>query len=546
MKKRYWLWLVVVAAAVAAALVAPPQWRAGEGVLEVNIDDEVVTLDVQIGDPSPLQVGRVTLPGGVPLSGDPIEVHIDAGGSTFEDLSVALILTDGSTEDIPLLTVEDDVVIARRTAPNHADVVLALLAAVVVLWVTELVPLHVAGLTVPIVLVLGDVAGARTALAPFADPIIILFFAGFLMAEAMKRVGLDRLIASRLVGLAGGGPARLFAAVLGVSAVLSMFMSNTAAVTVTMPIALAVTAPVADDGFRRAVVLGLAYAATVGGVGSAIGTPANPLAITFLHEVVGRDINFVEWFAFGLPVVVLLLPIVGVWVWWRSNVSVDPSELAAVRQAAGEEQLAAGTLTKDQIQVLLVFGLVVAGWLTQTWHDTSPAIVALGGAVVLMGIGKIETEDLGRIAWPTLLTFGGGLALGTALVLSGTSDWIVTRLSGLADLPESLALLVVVGGTMAFTAVASNTASAATLIPFAIPLAGVVGLDPVLVVCLVAAASSIDFALVVGTPPTMLAYDTGLFTARRVFSVGIVLDIAGVIVLALVVTQVWRAFGLVA
>jgi len=192
-----------------------------------------------------------------------------------------------------------------------------------------------------------------------------------------------------------------------------------------------------------------------------------------------------------------------------------------------------------------VFVAIFAGWLTQTWHEIHPGIVALAGAVVLMLLGRIETEDLGRISWPALLTFGGGLAIGTAVATSGTSDWLVSRLGSLADLPNWLAVLAVCAVTLLLTTVASNTASAATLIPLSIPLAGLIGTDPVQLVVLVAIVSSVDFALVIGTPPTMLAYETGMFTTRRIFSIGIVLDLVGLVLVGLVLTRIWSLLGIV-
>jgi sodium-dependent dicarboxylate transporter 2/3/5 len=194
--------------------------------------------------------------------------------------------------------------------------------------------------------------------------------------------------------------------------------------------------------------------------------------------------------------------------------------------------------------VLLVFVLVAALWLTQTWHGLDTGIVALGGAVLLAILGKLETEDLGRISWASLLTFGGGLALGGFLVTSGTSDWIAARLAGLGALPSWLGVALVALLSLGLTTVASNTATAAILIPLALPLARVIGVDPVLLVVVVAIASSIDYALVIGTPPTLIAYSTRLFTAREIFRAGIVLDLAGVVLLVTAVVGVWKLFGL--
>ncbi|MFV9673168.1 MAG: SLC13 family permease, partial [Acidimicrobiia bacterium] len=411
--------------------------------------------------------------------------------------------------------------------------------------VTEAIPLFVTSLMIPVVLVFSGIANAVDATAPFFNPIIVLFFAGFLMAEAMQRCGLDHYIAVSITARSGRNAATLFGAMLVLTAVLSMFMSNTAAAALLVPIAIAVTAPLGDVNFRKALVLGIAYASTIGGVGSAIGTPANQIAIEFLEGFGGRSISFVEWFAFGLPMVVLFVPIMAVYLWKRSRIHVEPERFVEARRVAVDEHRKLGKPDHDQMIVLAVLLAVVAGWLTQTFHGFHAGIVALAGAVALFILGKLLPEDLGRISWPSLLTFGGGLTLGLFLVRSGTSDYLATRLVGLANVPEVIAVLAVASLTLLLTTVASNTASAAILIPLAIPLAGVLGVSPIGLVMVVAVASSIDFALVVGTPPTMIAYSTRLYTAGQIFRRGIVLDLVGIVLLVFVVTRIWELFGLV-
>ncbi|MEA3511347.1 MAG: DASS family sodium-coupled anion symporter, partial [Actinomycetota bacterium] len=340
-------------------------------------------------------------------------------------------------------------------------------------------------------------------------------------------------------------PATLFVSMIGLTAVLSMFMSNTAAAAVLVPIAVAVTAPLHEEAYRKALVLGIAYAATIGGVGSAIGTPANQLAIEFLEGFGGRSISFVEWFAFGLPMVVLFLPIMAVYLWKSSRIRVDQSHFAEARRIAQQERQKLGAPNRDQFIVLGVFAAVALGWLTQTFHGFHAGIIALAGAIALFILGKLLPEDLGRISWPALLTFGGGLTLGLFLVRTGTSDYLATRLTGLVGVPDVVAVLAVAMITLLLTTVASNTASAAILIPLAIPLAGVLGVSVTALVLVVAIASSVDFALVVGTPPTMIAYATKLYTAGQIFRKGIILDFVGILLLVLVVTRIWSLLGLV-
>ena len=189
--------------------------------------------------------------------------------------------------------------------------------------------------------------------------------------------------------------------------------------------------------------------------------------------------------------------------------------------------------------------VVVLGWLTQTLHGIHAGVIALAGAVALFILGMLKPEDLGQISWPSLLTFGGGLTLGLFLVQTGTSDYLATRLTSLAGLPVVMAVFVVAIITLLLTTVASNTASAAILIPLAIPLAGVLGVSASGMVLVVAMASSIDFALVVGTPPTMIAYATRLYTVGQNFRKGIILDFVGIVLLVFIVMRIWELLRLI-
>jgi sodium-dependent dicarboxylate transporter 2/3/5 len=560
-KRRVGFLVLAIIAGGLLSLLAPPDWDPGQGSVrltylgnsvidmpvpvgpsdEITLDASIEAVDVSLVFPSGIPVdSQVVATVAVTDNGQPIRPDVSA-------ITIVLTLPNGNEELIPILAWDEDeqVLRALRRPPVDSAFVLGLLGFVVVLWVSEAIPLFVTSLIIPVVLVFGGIATAADATSPFFNPIIVLFFAGFLMAEAMQRCGLDHYIAVSITARAGRSAVGLFMTVLGVTAVLSMFMSNTAAVALLIPIAIAVTAPLADTGFRRALILGIAYAGTIGGVGSAIGTPANQLAIEFLDGFGGRTISFVEWFAFGLPMVIIFVPIMAVYLWKRSNVSIDAERLAEAASIAEKERHALGKPTHDQIVVLVIFGAVVAGWMTQTVHGIHAGIVALAGAVVLFILGKLIPEDLGRISWEALLTFGGGLTLGLYLVRTGTSDYLATRLTALVDVPDIVAVFAVAMITLLLTTVASNTASAAILIPLAIPLSGVLGVSTTGLVIVVAIASSIDFALVVGTPPTMIAYSTGLYNAGEIFRKGILLDLVGIVLLVVVITNIWQLIGII-
>lgn len=560
-RKRAILLLAAVVLGLVFAAFAPPDWDAGLARASLTFHGErVIDAPVAVGADGAIALTgvaaastiEVEFPAGIPVDA-PIRatITVTSEGQRIRvdpaDLTLRIEFADGRGEIVPVTRWDEaeERLEARRRPPTGSAVALAVLGLVVVLWITEAVPLFVTSLMIPVILVFAGVAGATEAMAPFFNPIIVLFFAGFLMAEAMRRSNLDRSIALWITALAGRSAPMLYGALLAVTAFLSMWMSNTAATAVLIPIALAVTGPLQHPGFRRAVILGIAFAATIGGIGSAIGTPANLLAIEMLDEFADESISFVGWFAFGLPVALLLLPFMGVYLWRHMGVKVDPERFREVRRVAQEELRQLGPMTRDQIFIVAVFGLVAAGWVTETIHGMDPGIVALAGAIVLFIFGQLQPEDLGNVSWASLLTFGGGLTLGVYLVQTGTSDYLAVQLAGLASLPSMVAVLIVALATLALTTVAPNTASAAIVIPLAIPLAGVVGVDVTLLVVVVAITSSLDFALVIGTPPTMMAYSTGLYTSWQIFRAGFVVEVVGLILLVGGLTWFWTAIGIV-
>ncbi len=548
--RRVWPVVLALLLGAWAWTAAPDQWPTGPGELTVTIDSVPVFVHpIELGNEAPIDTATpggfwLAAPGGFPVDRT-ITLTLTGIEASEGSAEVRLTLPDGSVELVPIITMDGSTLTALRRPPVDARPVTALLAAVLVLWVTEVWPLHATALLIPVVLVVGGVTKAGPALVQFFDPIIVLFFAGFLMAEAMKRVGLDRMAAVSIVAFAGSGPKQLLAGLIGVSAFMSMWMSNTAAVAVLLPVVVAVTAPLRSEGYKKAAVLGVAYAATIGGVGTIVGTPANALAAKFITDITGTPVSFIDWMGFGLPMVLLFLPVMGAYLWWVGKVDVDPGLFRETQRIARTHRAEAGPMTSHQVQVLAVFLVVVGLWLTQEWHGVSTSIVALGGAVLLMVIGRIEPSDVQAISWPTLLTFGGGLTIGVFMVESGVADHFVTRLDWLGSLPAWVGIGATAVVALLATTLASNTASAAMLIPLAFPLGGLIGVDAMLLVVVIAIASSIDFALVIGTPPTMLAYSTGLFDVKEILRKGSVLDLVGIVLLVTAVIGTWMLLGLV-
>jgi hypothetical protein len=291
--------------------------------------------------------------------------------------------------------------------PYRANICTALLFVVAALWLTEVVPLAAASLLIPVVIVGASVTDAGTVLQPFFHPIVVLFFAGFLLAEGMRRTGVDRIIALRILRRASLRPAYLMVTMMGLTAFLSMWMSNTASVAIIIPIALALLEKIPGDvdrtGFPRALILGIAYSATVGGVGSAIGTPANILATTFLNDFTGDRLAFVDWFYYGLPLTVIMVPLIWLYLIVAFRVHLRHVGPHLSHETYDRQLKETGRLSQDQRFLLLVFVAIMGLWLTDRWHHIDSAIIALGGVLLLFlhrndREGGFEPHQLGRIA----------------------------------------------------------------------------------------------------------------------------------------------------
>jgi sodium-dependent dicarboxylate transporter 2/3/5 len=518
----------------------------GEEVVEpviVSVEEEGYRLIVEGKNAVPYRLGeqiaykvQVTDPEGAPVM-------------LASDSVTSTLIGPGYQQTLSPTDRADEWLIFSMRLPFKAKITAGLLFAVAVLWITELVPLSAAALLIPIVIVLGGVTDAETVLQPFSHPIIMLFLASFLIAEGMHRTGVDRRIALTILRLSSLKPAYLMLTMMALTAFLSMWMSNTASVAIILPIALAILSKIPGGagraGFRQALILGVAYAGSMGGLGSAIGTPPNILAITFLNDFTAANLTFNDWFAFGLPMTLIMVPIIWVYLTLTFRVKFGRVGEHISREIYEEELREMGAPDRRQWTVIAVFVLAVALWLTESVHNIPTAIVALGGAFALFFTGTIKREDLGHINWDALLTFGGGLAIGSMLVATGVSDWIALQLTCLAGQPPVVVLFLVALLTLVVGAFISNTACAAMLIPLSIPLAQILGIDPHLLVAVVAISSSIDFALVIGTPPTMIAYSTGFFKTQEIFRRGIILDLIGVLILSFGVIWIWQLLGVV-
>jgi sodium-dependent dicarboxylate transporter 2/3/5 len=410
--------------------------------------------------------------------------------------------------------------------PHRVRIGLAILVLTGGLWLTEALPLAVTALLVPVLASFGGALNVGEAFASFAHPLIFLFLAGFGLAAGLSRHGLDAWLANRVLRLVGGGFRASSFALFGVSAGLSMWISNTATVALLLPVSLGLLRQVervADrDAAREAtpfLLLGVAYSASVGGIGTLVGSPPNAIAAAAL------GLTFRDWLVFGMPFVAVLLPALFV----ALPLLARPGPVPRLR--IDETPI---SLDAARLGTLAIFGLTVLGWLfARPLADALgiathlDSVIGIAGVVAMATFGLVGWQDIDRTtSWGVLLLFGGGLTLSRVLEATGASAFLAGRLADLTSGLPTFGLLVIVVLFLIFlTELSSNTATAALFVPIFLDLAGELDVPPVQLVIPVAVACSCAFMLPVATPPNAIVFGSGRIEQRTMVRVGLVLNL---------------------
>jgi len=398
-------------------------------------------------------------------------------------------------------------------------------------WVTEAIPIPATALLPLALFPLLGVADIRDAAAPFANPIIYLFLGGFLIARAMEATGLPSRIALSSIRLLGARPRSIIAGVMASCAFLSMWVSNTATALMMLPIGLSLVALMPDGAedadekrrFGTALMLGIAYACSIGGMGTLIGTPPNAFLAGFMLESYGVTIGFAEWMLLGVPLVLVGLPLCYL-VLTRIAFPIRARELPGGRELVDREARALGPVSRAEKRVAAVFILTALTWMTRPilvenigWlSGLSDAGIAMSAALVLFVLpsgepgGKrlLDWKQARETPWGVLVLFGGGLSLAAAVEVTGLSAWLGTGVGGLTHWPLPLLMLAVVIAVILLTELTSNTATAATFLPVLGGVALGLGRDPLLLAVPAALAASGAFMLPVATPPNAIVYSS--------------------------------------
>ncbi len=423
-------------------------------------------------------------------------------------------------------------------------------------WITEAVALAVTAL-LPLALfpVLGIGSIDDTAVN-YAHPLIFLFLGGFLMAQTMQRWGLSRRIALFILRRAGDRPAGIVASIMVATALLSMWVSNTATAMMMLPIGQSIVQAASNDladgvakrsdAFCTALMLGIAYAATIGGMGTLIGTPPNALFAGFMAESYGIEISFARWMQIGIPAVLVLLPIAW-FVLTRVAFSL-PQRLPGLTVGSLNEALGhRGQMTSGEKRVAILLVVAAVGWILRPLINAllpglnlSDAGIAIAVAVLLFLTpgssaprrNLLTWDDARNVRWDVLILFGGGLALADAIASTGLASWIGTASSTFATMPWLGLILLVTAVIVLLGELASNTAIAAVFLPVAGAAAIGLGASPALLTMSVALAASLGFMLPVATPPNAIVYGSGEVSMQDMLRAGILLDLLGITIVA--------------
>jgi len=414
-------------------------------------------------------------------------------------------------------------------------------------WMTEAIPVYATAL-LPLALfpTLG-VATIDASAAPYAHELIFLFLGGFVLALAMERWGLHRRIAFRVLSVVGDRASRMVGGFMLASAALSMWVSNTATAVMMLPIALSVVrlAGSDDDGrFRVALLLGVAYGCSIGGIGTLIGTPPNLFLASYARSELGVEISFVRWMAFGVPLVLCFLPAA----WWLLTHMLYPlgdRRIEGGRDGVRTALAELGPVGRGERVTLIVFAITAVCWVTRpllvglSWgpfEGLTDTGIAMFAALSLFCIPvdarrrvfAMDWETAVRLPWGVLVLFGGGLSLAAAIRHNGVDGFIGSQFASFGTLPAFVLVIAIVTLVLALTELTSNTATTATLVPILAALASGLGTAPLLFIVPAAVAASCAFMLPVATPPNAIVFGSGYISMFEMIRAGLWLELIGI------------------
>lgn len=440
---------------------------------------------------------------------------------------------------------------------SAAHSVLASTAWIAIWWITEALPIAATALMPIILFPLTGATKINEAVSGYSHPYIFLFIGGFMLAIALEKWQLHKRIALSIIKIVGTNQPKVILGFMIATAFLSMWISNTATTVMMLPIGMAIVMQLTRDEnetstshFGKALMLGIAYSASIGGIATLIGTPPNLILAGVLQRTYGVEISFVQWIRIGLPFAVIMLVIC--WVYLTKFAF----KLDKHRSDIGKSEISAqlkklGRLGFEEKLVLAVFVLTAFAWISRSYilqnliPGIDDTIIAISAGVLLFilpsstrGEHLITWEDAVKLPWGVLLLFGGGISLAVGFDSSGLAEWIGLQLNSIQGISIFLLLLILIAAVNFLTEITSNLATTAVILPILAPLALVVDVHPFVLMVGTAMAASCAFMLPVATPPNALVFGSGYFRITDMMKAGVWLNLISIIILLFLVYYV--------
>jgi len=432
-------------------------------------------------------------------------------------------------------------------------------------WMTEAIPISATALLPLVLFPVMGITSAQQAASPYANHLIYLFMGGFILALAIEKWNLHKRIALRTVWIIGFSESRLLLGFMIATGFISMWISNTAAAMIMIPIGMAVVARLIDNkpaepkgvtNFGTALMLGIAYSASIGGIGTLIGTPPNLVLANTLEKMYGIKISFGDWLKAGLPMLTIFLPIS--WFYLsRIAFKLERKDTSGGREIIRMELAKLGRMSYEEKVISLIFISIVFLWIFSSPKDLGGIVIpgvqsfipfaedstiAIFGALLLFVIpaGKrsgqkmlIKWKDLKELPWGILILFGGGLSLAEGFRTTGLAEWIGTQVQLLAAAPQWVTVAGVITLVVFSGELTSNTAATAMILPVLAGVADGIGINPLLLMIPATVAASCGFMLPAGTPPNALVFGTGQITIPIMAKKGLVMDLIGIVLITI-------------
>jgi len=437
-------------------------------------------------------------------------------------------------------------------------------------WLTEAVDIEVTALLPIVAFPLLGIAPLSKVLPPYAADVIFLFMGGFIIGLAIERWGLDRRIAFATLRLVGARPGAIIGGFMLVTAFLSMWVSNTACAAMMVPIALSVIDLVLrsrtgkglkesggipqdripERNFATGLLLCVAYAASIGGVATIIGSPPNGIAVRYIQQTFQKEVSFFDWLLIGGPFTLVFLPIAWLMI-TRVLFRSDIGEIAGGRKHFDDEYRKLGPLSRGEKTVLAVFSVTALLWIfspllkplviagVKPLAALSDAGIAMAAALALFlipvdrakGVRAMDWATAVKLPWGVLMLFGGGLTLAGSIEANGVSEYIGNASRGMAGLHPIVLLLAITAMTVFLSELTSNTAQVATMVPVLAAMAPVLGMNPYVLILACTLGASSAFMMPVGTPPNAIVFGTGLVRMPQMMKAGVWLNLAAILVI---------------